>query len=139
MGTVLGSIMDPAADKLLMTTMVVSLTMRGMLPRSFNLSLLDATAADVEREPRTNSSSRDSDFGSRRTLNPISILLPLRIPSTTCTFSNLRQPFALAHVVDESSRERRKLLRDIGISLFPPLLSIRQQSQNTTLSFNSFS
>ncbi|GAA5914133.1 hypothetical protein JCM5296_004719 [Sporobolomyces johnsonii] len=32
MGTVLGSIMDPAADKLLMTTMVVSLTMRDMLP-----------------------------------------------------------------------------------------------------------
>ncbi|GAA5930508.1 hypothetical protein JCM1841_006563 [Sporobolomyces salmonicolor] len=32
MGTVLGSIMDPAADKLLMTTMVISLTMRDMLP-----------------------------------------------------------------------------------------------------------
>ncbi|GAA6063944.1 hypothetical protein JCM10212_002142 [Sporobolomyces blumeae] len=32
MGTVLGSILDPAADKLLMTTMVISLTMRGMLP-----------------------------------------------------------------------------------------------------------
>lgn len=139
MGTVLGSIMDPAADKLLMTTMVVSLTMRGMLPRSFNLSLLDATAADVEREPRTNSSSRDSDFGSRRTLNPISILLPLRIPSTTRTFSNLRQPFALAHAVDESGRECRKPSRDIGISLFPPLLSIRQQSRNTIPSSNLFS
>ncbi|CEQ40313.1 SPOSA6832_01911, partial [Sporobolomyces salmonicolor] len=34
MGTVLGSIMDPAADKLLMTTMVISLTMRDMLPRA---------------------------------------------------------------------------------------------------------
>lgn len=34
MGTVLGSILDPAADKFLMTTMVVTLTMQGMLPRS---------------------------------------------------------------------------------------------------------
>ncbi|KAM0787465.1 hypothetical protein ACM66B_003543 [Microbotryomycetes sp. NB124-2] len=32
MGSVLGSILDPAADKLLMTTMVVALTMKGMLP-----------------------------------------------------------------------------------------------------------
>ncbi|KAI5479200.1 cardiolipin synthase [Pseudohyphozyma bogoriensis] len=32
MGSVLGSILDPAADKLLMTTMVVTLTMKGMLP-----------------------------------------------------------------------------------------------------------
>jgi cardiolipin synthase len=39
MGTVLGSIMDPAADKLLMTTMVVSLTMRGMLPSKSRLWL----------------------------------------------------------------------------------------------------
>lgn len=34
MGTVLGSILDPAADKLLMTTMVVTLTMQSMLPRT---------------------------------------------------------------------------------------------------------
>ncbi|BGP15625.1 hypothetical protein JCM10213v2_003614 [Rhodosporidiobolus nylandii] len=32
MGTVLGSILDPAADKLLMTTLVVTLAMKGMLP-----------------------------------------------------------------------------------------------------------
>lgn len=32
MGTVLGSILDPAADKLLMTTMVVTLAIKGMLP-----------------------------------------------------------------------------------------------------------
>ncbi|KAG9058011.1 hypothetical protein FS842_002347 [Serendipita sp. 407] len=31
-GTVLGSILDPAADKTLMTTLVVSLTYKGMLP-----------------------------------------------------------------------------------------------------------
>ncbi|GAA5855618.1 hypothetical protein JCM5353_009066 [Sporobolomyces roseus] len=40
MGTVLGSIMDPAADKLLMTTMVVSLTMRGMLPLPLAILIL---------------------------------------------------------------------------------------------------
>ncbi|GAA5964391.1 hypothetical protein JCM3765_006401 [Sporobolomyces pararoseus] len=40
MGTVLGSIMDPAADKLLMTTMVVSLTMRGMLPMPLAVLIL---------------------------------------------------------------------------------------------------
>lgn len=32
MGSVVGSILDPAADKLLMTTMVVALTMRDMMP-----------------------------------------------------------------------------------------------------------
>lgn len=32
MGSVLGSILDPAADKLLMTTMVITLAMRDMLP-----------------------------------------------------------------------------------------------------------
>ncbi|ORY92438.1 CDP-alcohol phosphatidyltransferase-domain-containing protein [Leucosporidium creatinivorum] len=32
MGSVLGSILDPAADKLLMTTMVVTLAMKSMLP-----------------------------------------------------------------------------------------------------------
>ncbi|GAA5904348.1 cardiolipin synthase [Sporobolomyces salmoneus] len=40
MGTVLGSIMDPAADKLLMTTMVISLTMRGMLPMPLAVLIL---------------------------------------------------------------------------------------------------
>lgn len=39
MGTVLGSILDPAADKLLMTTMVVTLTIQGMLPRAYSSSL----------------------------------------------------------------------------------------------------
>ncbi|GAA6019565.1 hypothetical protein JCM11491_001339 [Sporobolomyces phaffii] len=40
MGTVLGSIMDPAADKLLMTTMVVSLTLNGMLPMPLAVLIL---------------------------------------------------------------------------------------------------
>lgn len=35
MGSVLGSILDPAADKLLMTTMVVTLAMKSMLPREW--------------------------------------------------------------------------------------------------------
>lgn len=34
MGTVLGSILDPAADKILMTTMVVSLAVEGLMPLS---------------------------------------------------------------------------------------------------------
>lgn len=34
MGSVLGSILDPAADKALMTTLVVTLTVRGLLPRA---------------------------------------------------------------------------------------------------------
>lgn len=33
MGTVMGSILDPAADKALMTTLTVSLAMNGLLPR----------------------------------------------------------------------------------------------------------
>ena len=35
MGSVLGSILDPAADKALMTTLVVTLTIRGLVPRMF--------------------------------------------------------------------------------------------------------
>ena len=34
-GSVLGSILDPAADKALMTTLVVTLTVRGLVPRMF--------------------------------------------------------------------------------------------------------
>ena len=34
MGSVLGSILDPAADKMLMTTLVVTLTVRGLVPRT---------------------------------------------------------------------------------------------------------
>jgi len=34
MGSVLGSILDPAADKALMTTLVVTLTIRGLVPRT---------------------------------------------------------------------------------------------------------
>lgn len=34
MGSVLGSILDPAADKALMTTLVVTLTVRGLVPRT---------------------------------------------------------------------------------------------------------
>jgi len=32
MGSVLGTILDPAADKALMTTMAVTLSMKGLLP-----------------------------------------------------------------------------------------------------------
>lgn len=39
MGTILGSILDPAADKFLMTTMVVTLAMRDMLPCELFMSL----------------------------------------------------------------------------------------------------
>ena len=47
MGSVLGSILDPAADKALMTTLVVTLTAGGLVPRTSTCvrtlqSLLDA-------------------------------------------------------------------------------------------------
>jgi cardiolipin synthase (CMP-forming) len=35
MSSVLGTVLDPAADKLLMTTLVVTLTMQDMIPRTF--------------------------------------------------------------------------------------------------------
>lgn len=35
MGSVLGSILDPAADKALMTTLVVTLTIRGLVPCAY--------------------------------------------------------------------------------------------------------
>ncbi|GAA5982270.1 hypothetical protein JCM10908_004809 [Rhodotorula pacifica] len=45
MGTVLGSILDPAADKLLMTTMVVTLAMRDMLPLPLAIIILGRDVA----------------------------------------------------------------------------------------------
>lgn len=39
MATVVGTILDPAADKTLMTTLVVTLTMKGMMPRMFLISI----------------------------------------------------------------------------------------------------
>jgi phosphatidylglycerophosphate synthase len=39
MRSVLGTILDPAADKILMTTLVVTLTMKGLLPCTFVYSL----------------------------------------------------------------------------------------------------
>ena len=35
MGSVMGSILDPAADKLLVTTLTVTLAINGSLPREF--------------------------------------------------------------------------------------------------------
>ncbi|POY74219.1 hypothetical protein BMF94_2657 [Rhodotorula taiwanensis] len=45
MGTVLGSILDPAADKLLMTTMVVTLAMKDMLPLPLAIIILGRDVA----------------------------------------------------------------------------------------------
>ncbi|GAA5966410.1 hypothetical protein JCM8115_002867 [Rhodotorula mucilaginosa] len=45
MGTVLGSILDPAADKFLMTTMVVTLAMRDMLPLPLAIIILGRDVA----------------------------------------------------------------------------------------------
>ncbi|BGP39672.1 hypothetical protein JCM10449v2_003623 [Rhodotorula kratochvilovae] len=45
MGSVLGSILDPAADKFLMTTMVVTLTMRDMLPLPLAVIILGRDVA----------------------------------------------------------------------------------------------
>jgi cardiolipin synthase len=35
MGSVVGSILDPAADKTLMTTLTITLAMKGLLPGAF--------------------------------------------------------------------------------------------------------
>lgn len=65
MGSVLGSILDPAADKLLMTTMVITLAMRDMLPRAslrFLHFLRQEPLAEPEHAPsqfRSPSSSSD--------------------------------------------------------------------------------
>ncbi|BGP24239.1 hypothetical protein JCM10295v2_003149 [Rhodotorula toruloides] len=45
MGSVLGSILDPAADKLLMTTMVITLAMRDMLPLPLAVLILGRDVA----------------------------------------------------------------------------------------------
>lgn len=42
MGSVLGSVLDPAADKTLMTTLVITLSMKGLLPRPFLFAFLES-------------------------------------------------------------------------------------------------
>lgn len=58
MGTVLGSILDPAADKLLMTTMVVTLAMKDMLPRACSALLRPEIARRVADLVATNAQFR---------------------------------------------------------------------------------
>lgn len=75
MGSVFGSILDPAADKALMTTLTIALAMRGLLPGQWRLVCLDRclTAYDSPASPL--------DPGKRcRTLD-ISVLFPLYIPT----------------------------------------------------------
>ena len=57
MGSVLGSILDPAADKALMTTLVVTLTVRGMVPCTYThvrslRSPIDTHGIDSRSTPR---------------------------------------------------------------------------------------
>lgn len=40
MQSVLGTILDPAADKILMTTLVITLTAKGLIPRMFSVPIL---------------------------------------------------------------------------------------------------
>ena len=40
MSSVLGTILDPAADKTLMTTLTVTLAMKGLIPSTLHLAVL---------------------------------------------------------------------------------------------------
>ena len=52
MHSVLGSILDPAADKALMTTLTIALAVKGMLPRTYPLPpSLPARTLDPAYEP----------------------------------------------------------------------------------------
>ena len=74
MGSVLGSILDPAADKALMTTLVVTLTIRGLVPRmsapaqSFPLSI------DPLWHVRSHSPARCHNPGEGRVIESVSLL-----------------------------------------------------------------
>lgn len=58
MQTVLGTILDPAADKTLMTTLTVTLAMQGLLPGMYIISFLRATLMlHIYQYPSLSSSS----------------------------------------------------------------------------------
>lgn len=130
MGTVLGSILDPAADKLLMTTMVVTLAMKGMLPRKL-IGLHCECCVDI-----------------RRPVVPLAGLILgrdvlLSLSAFYFRFASLPPPVPLffpASLVDLTDHEvpTRKLLPVTGTFRYLPLKSNRLISPNTTL-LSSFS
>lgn len=76
--SVLGSIIDPMADKMLMTTLVVALTYDGLLPRELPSVISDSCYC---REIADLSPSRWSYFRSRPGSVPLGLLPPVQVPS----------------------------------------------------------
>ena len=93
MQTVLGTILDPAADKALMTTLTVSLAYKGMLP-SMSYRLRAPLTAEFDRKIT-------SAFGSphpraRRPFESLSFLLSIYLLART---SMMESPFCRLVIV----------------------------------------
>ncbi|GAB1518334.1 hypothetical protein RhiTH_001393 [Rhizoctonia solani] len=77
MRTVIGTILDPAADKTLMTTLTVTLAMKGLLP-GLGTPLLSASSPNI-----VHSSISGDHPWARCATEYISILLPLHITTSS--------------------------------------------------------
>lgn len=103
MRSVFGTILDPAADKTLMTTLVLTLAYKGLLPSTFplrglpagrNTSILiilswffplDMLATSIcTVAVASRSAPRHPHPGQRRRALPFGILVPLHLPPRTC-------------------------------------------------------
>lgn len=134
MGSVLGSILDPAADKLLMTTMVVTLAMKSMLPRTPLLSAPFPRSADALHS---------------RSIVPLAVLIigrdvALSLSAFYFRYASLPPPVrpvlspSISHA-DPPNVAHRKPLPAIGISPSPRQKSSPPTCQSTTRPCNSSS
>lgn len=79
MQSVLGTILDPAADKTLVTTLVVTLTMKGLIPRTRVILITFVCVLTTSR-----SASRRDHNGTRRPAQFLGVLHSLYLPPSTC-------------------------------------------------------
>ena len=133
MGSVLGSILDPAADKLLMTTMVVTLAMKSMLPRSLDPSSGFGAVANLVI--LAHSSPSCSHHWARCCTRHLCLLLPLCL-APTASEPILGSVVAVPADADQRERSHRKLSSDIGTSRSPLLKSSPPCCRSTILRFS---
>lgn len=110
MRTVLGTILDPAADKALMTTLTVTLAFKGMLPSTSAHPLVPSPITNRYPSVQTSVVS-DHHHRTRCAPQPLRVLHPLYLP----TPSSKRRHSTWEHTIDPVRVTCRKLGVVIGI------------------------
>ena len=131
MQTVLGTILDPAADKALMTTLTVSLAYKSMLP-STPLQPLNRLSAEFDR--KVSSASSDHHPRERCSSESLGFLLSIYFLTRTCEVS----PIHRLSIVDQCRFHLRKPSSGIGIFQYLLRKCGQRKSANITLLSNCF-